>query len=35
LTEIFIVTYNTKDFKGAEEFGVRSITPKEIMEEIV
>ena len=30
-----IVTHNTKDFKGAEEFGVRSITPKELMEEIL
>jgi putative PIN family toxin of toxin-antitoxin system len=31
----FIVTHNIKDFKGVEDFGVRSITPKEIMEEIV
>jgi len=23
-----IVTHNTKDFKGGEEFGIRSITPK-------
>ena len=30
-----IVTHNRKDFKGAEEFGVRSITPKELMEEIL
>lgn len=30
-----IVTYNTKDFKGVELFGIRSITPKELMEEIV
>ena len=30
-----IVTYNTKDFKGAEEFGVRSITPKELLEEVL
>lgn len=30
-----IVTHNTKDFTGAEGFGVRSITPKELMEEIV
>jgi hypothetical protein len=29
------VTHNIKDFKGVEDFGVRSITPKEIMEEIV
>jgi len=31
----FIVTHNTKDFKGAEEFGIRSITPKELLEEIL
>jgi putative PIN family toxin of toxin-antitoxin system len=30
-----IVTHNTKDFKGAEEFGIRSITPKELLEEIL
>ena len=30
----FIVTYNTKDFKGVEKFGVRSITPKELLEEV-
>jgi putative PIN family toxin of toxin-antitoxin system len=30
-----IATHNTKDFKGAAEFGVRSITPKELMEEIL
>ena len=30
-----IVTYNTKDFKGAEEFGVRSINPKELLEEVL
>ena len=30
-----IVTQNTKDFKGAEEFGIRSITPKELLEEIL
>ncbi len=30
-----IVTHNTKDFKRAEEFGVRSITPKELMEGIL
>ena len=30
-----IVTYNAKDFKGIASFGVRSITPKEIMEEIL
>jgi putative PIN family toxin of toxin-antitoxin system len=30
-----IVTHNAKDFRGAEEFGVRSITPKELLEEIL
>ena len=30
-----IVTHNTKDFKGVEEFGIRSITPKRILEEIL
>lgn len=30
-----IVTYNTKDFKGIEKFGVRTIIPKELMEEIL
>ena len=30
-----IVTHNTKDFKGVEEFGVRSITPQELLEEIL
>ena len=30
-----IVTHNTKDFKGIEKFGVRSLTPKELMEEII
>ena len=30
-----IVTYNTKDFKGAETFGVKPITPKELTEEIL
>lgn len=29
-----IVTHNTKDFRGAAKFGVKSITPKELMEEI-
>jgi hypothetical protein len=28
-----VVTYNTADFKGAEKFGVRPITPKELLEE--
>lgn len=30
-----IVTHNAKDFKGVAEFGVRSITPRELMEEIL
>jgi putative PIN family toxin of toxin-antitoxin system len=30
-----IVTHNTKDFKEAEGFGVRSITPKKLLEEIL
>jgi putative PIN family toxin of toxin-antitoxin system len=30
-----IVTHNTKDFKGVEEFGIKSITPKAILEEIL
>jgi len=30
-----IVTHNTKDFKGVEEFGIRSKTPKAILEEIL
>ena len=30
-----IVTHDTKDFKGVEEFGIRSITPKRILEEIL
>ncbi len=30
-----IVTHNTKDFKGGEEFGIRSITPKKMLEEIL
>jgi putative PIN family toxin of toxin-antitoxin system len=29
-----IVTFNRKDFKGSEEFGIKTISPKEIMEEI-
>jgi putative PIN family toxin of toxin-antitoxin system len=29
-----IVTHNTKDFKNAEPFGIKPITPKELMEEI-
>ncbi|HXX36086.1 MAG TPA: putative toxin-antitoxin system toxin component, PIN family [Thermodesulfobacteriota bacterium] len=30
-----IVTHNTKDFKGVEGFGIRSITPKKLMEELL
>ncbi len=30
-----IVTYNTHDFKGISGFGVRSITPKELLEEML
>ena len=30
-----IVTHNTKDFKKTEEFAVRAITPKELLEEIL
>ena len=30
----FIVTYNAKDFEGAEHFGVQTVTPKEFLEEI-
>jgi putative PIN family toxin of toxin-antitoxin system len=30
-----IVTHNTKDFKGVEAFGIRSITPQAILEEIL
>ena len=30
-----IVTHNTKDSKGVEEFGIRSITPKAVLEEIL
>ena len=30
-----IVTHNTKDFKGVEEFDIRSITPQKILEEIL
>jgi putative PIN family toxin of toxin-antitoxin system len=30
-----IVTHNTKDFKGLERFDARTITPKELLEEIL
>jgi hypothetical protein len=29
----YVVTYNTADFKGADKFGVRPITPKELLED--
>jgi putative PIN family toxin of toxin-antitoxin system len=29
-----IVTYNQKDFAGAEEFGLKVVTPKELLQEI-
>ncbi len=30
----YIVTYNRKDFAGAEKFGLRVVTPKEFLQEI-
>ena len=30
-----IVTHNTSDFKGSDTFGVRPITPKELLEDIL
>lgn len=29
-----ITTFNTKDFKGCEQFGVKIIVPKQVLEEI-
>jgi predicted nucleic acid-binding protein len=29
-----IVTYNKRDFEGARQFGLRVVTPKELLEEI-
>ena len=29
-----IVTYNKEDFQGAEQFGLRRVTPKEFLQEI-
>jgi predicted nucleic acid-binding protein len=29
-----IVTYNKRDFRGAEEFGLRVLTPREFLQEI-
>jgi len=31
----WIVTHNTKDFKEVEKFGVKSITPKQLLEELL
>lgn len=28
----FIITYNKRDFKGIEKFGIKSFTPKEFLE---
>jgi len=28
----FIVTFNTRDFAGAEQFGIRVVTPKEFLQ---
>ncbi len=30
----YIVTYNRKDFVGAEKFGMKVVTPKEFLQEI-
>jgi len=30
-----VVTHNTSDFKGSDKFGVRPITPKELLEDIL
>jgi predicted nucleic acid-binding protein len=30
----FIVTFNRRDFQGAEVFGIRIVTPKEFLQEI-
>jgi predicted nucleic acid-binding protein len=30
----YVVTHNTKDFKGVEKFGIRPVTPKELLEEV-
>ena len=29
-----ITTFNVKDFKGVEQFGVKIISPKQLLEEI-
>jgi putative PIN family toxin of toxin-antitoxin system len=28
----FIITYNEKDFKGSEKFGIKTLTPKEFLQ---
>jgi predicted nucleic acid-binding protein len=30
----YIVTFNKSDFVGAEQFGIRVVTPKEFLQEI-
>jgi len=30
----FIITYNKKDFRGSEHFGLRVVTPREFLQEI-
>lgn len=30
----YIITYNTKDFEGVEDFGVQAITPADFLERI-
>jgi hypothetical protein len=30
----YIVTYNVRDFKGSDKFGIRAITPKEFLQVI-
>lgn len=29
----YIITFNKKDFKGSEKFGIRAVTPQEFMKE--
>ncbi|HEX7240298.1 MAG TPA: putative toxin-antitoxin system toxin component, PIN family [Longimicrobiaceae bacterium] len=30
----FIITYNQRDFKGVERFGIRTVTPREFLQRI-
>lgn len=30
----YIVTYNKRDFRGVEQFGLQALTPKELLESI-